>query len=93
VLELRVWESPLQRGVSAALISTEDGRLEPFLLPAQRRAQDWAPDLVLKDPPGSRQAGRLKRAVCEGQGDEVRDGTEDRVVYFGKEEYRAASIR
>jgi hypothetical protein len=32
VLKLRVWESPLQRGVSAALISIEDRRLEPFLL-------------------------------------------------------------
>jgi hypothetical protein len=86
VLKLRVWESRL-------LISTEDWRLELLLLPAQRRAQDRAPDLVLKDSPGGGQARRLKSAVCEGEGYEVRDGTEDRVVYFGKEEYRTVRVR
>lgn len=92
--ELRVWEGRVQRGaIGGALISTEDWRLEHFLLPPQRRAQDRTPYLVLKDSLGSSQARGLKSAVGEGQRYEVRDGTENRVVDFGEEEYRATGVR
>ncbi len=60
VLELEGMGEPLQRGVSAALILREDRRLEPFPLPAQRRAQDGAPYLMLKDSPGGRRLDASK---------------------------------
>jgi len=39
------------------------------------------------------QARRFKSAVCEGEGHEVRDGTENRVIYFSKEEARTVNAR
>jgi hypothetical protein len=48
---------------------------------------------MLKDSLGSCQARRLKSVVGKGEGYEVRDRTEDRVVYFRKEEYSTVSIR
>lgn len=48
---------------------------------------------MLKDTLWSGQARRLKGAVCEREGYEVRNGAEDRVVDFGKEEDRAVIVR
>jgi len=84
--KLRVWESCLQhRPISRALLST---RLELFLLPAQRCAQNWSPYRVFKDSLGSSQARRLKSIVCEGEGYEMCDRTENRVFYFSEKEDR-----
>ncbi len=47
---------------------------------------------MLKDPLWSVQARRLKGAICECKGYEVRDSAEDRVVDFGKEEDRAIIV-
>jgi hypothetical protein len=44
---------------------------------------------MLKNPFWSGQIGCLNGPICDGQGDEVGDGAEDRVVYFSEEEYSA----
>ncbi len=94
-MKLRVWEGHLRRRdapIRGRLIPAEDGSLELRLLPAQRRAQDWTPYLVLKDALGSGQARRLKGIVSEGEGYKMSDSTEDRIVNLGKEEYRAVNV-
>jgi len=42
---------------------------------------------MLKDPLYSRQAGCFKGPICNDQRDEIGNRTEDRVIYFSKEEY------
>ena len=92
VAKLRVSERQRRRGyytVRRPLISTEDWSLEFFLLPAQWCTHNRAPHLMLKDPLGLSQAWCFECPICDSQGDEVGDRTEDRVVYFSKEEDRA----
>jgi hypothetical protein len=47
---------------------------------------------MLKDPLGTSQARCFKGPISDGQGDEVGDRTEDRVVDFSEEEYRTVRM-
>lgn len=70
----------------------EDWGLQFFDLPVQRRARHRAMHSLLKDSLRRGQARRLKGIVCDGEGDEMGNGTEDRVIDFGEEEDRAVSV-
>jgi hypothetical protein len=75
------------RRSGGAAESAENRPLEPFILPPERGALDWAAILHLKDSTDAGQTRRRERAVVHCKTDDDGDKTEDQPPGKREEKY------